>query len=150
MACLFDPEVAEPLSDSFIGAFSEWVEACWFGEREAADRRLAAVLAFPADVVVVGSLSLLARLLEDFDRSEGDVAAALVHHLVVTGPDPERGALIGDVVHAAVSPPAARAAILGRHGVEAVASAALECASFLAQAAANRHGVVPSSIIGEL
>ena len=73
------------------------MEACWFAEREAADDRLQAMLGFPADVVLVGSLSVLAR-----------------------------------------------------HGAESVTGAALECASVLAQAMANRQGVVPSSILLEL
>jgi hypothetical protein len=138
----------EPDAASFVPAFTDWVEACWFGEGDVATRRLEAVLGLPAEVVLVGSLSLLARLLETLaPPGEADVAAALAHHLIITGPDPEREALIRDVVLAACSTPAARAALLARHGAEAVAGAALECASFLTQAEANRQGVVPSSIL---
>jgi hypothetical protein len=133
---------------SFVLAFSEWVEACWFDEREAASRRLEAVLALPPEVVLVGALSVLGRLLERIGPAgDSDVGAALAHHLIVTGPDPEREALIGDVVAAARSTPAARAALLGRHDAGAITAAALECASFLAQAEAERQGVVPSSIL---
>lgn len=139
---------AEPDAPSFALAFTEWVETCWFGERDVAARRLDAVLGFPADVVLVGSLSLLARLLEAFaPAGEAEVAAALAHHLIIMGPDPERETLIREVVLAAGSTPAARAALLARHGAEAITGAALECASFLTQAVANREGVVPSSIL---
>jgi hypothetical protein len=141
----------EPDAPSFVHAFSEWVEACWFDERDVAGPRLEAVLGLPADVVLVGSLSLLARLLEAFaPAGEADVAAALAHHLIITGPDPEREALIRAVVLVAGSTPAARAALLARHGAEAIIAAALECASFLTQAEANRQGVVPSSILDGL
>jgi hypothetical protein len=133
---------------SFVLAFGEWVEACWFGEHEVATRRLEAVLGLPADVVLVGGLSLLGRLLETYiPAQEDDVAAALAHHLVVMGPDPQRESLIRDVVLAARSAPAAQAGLLARHGAEAVIVTALECASFLAQAEAERQGVVPSSIL---
>jgi hypothetical protein len=136
---------------AFVLAFSEWVEACWFAEHDAADNRLQAVLGFPADVVLVGSLSLLARLLQAFNPgAEVEVAAALADHLIITGPDAERETLIRDVVLGAGADPPARVALLARHGAEAVTRAALECASVLAQAMANRHGVVPSSILLEL
>jgi hypothetical protein len=90
----------------FVVAFSEWVEACWFSEQDAADRCL-------------------------------------------EGPDPQREHLIGDVVRGANASPPVRAAILERHGSEAVTGAALECASVLAQAMAERDGVIPSSILLE-
>jgi hypothetical protein len=133
---------------SFVLAFGEWVEACWFGEHEVADRRLEAMLGLPADVVLVGALSLLGRLLEtSIPAREDDVAAALAHHLVVMGPDAQRESLIRDVVLAAKSAPGARAGLLARHGAEAVIVTALECASFLTQAEAERQGVVPSSLL---
>jgi hypothetical protein len=142
---------AEPDLVSFARAFSEWVEACWFGERDAADRGLDTVLAFPANVVFTGSLALLARLLEAFaPAGAADVAAALAQHLIITGPDPEREALIRDVVVAAGSTSAAGAALAERYTVEEITGAALECASLFAQAVANRHGVVPSSILEDL
>jgi hypothetical protein len=141
---------AEAEFDSFAGAFTEWVEACWFGEIDAADLRLEAMLAFPPDVILAGSLSLLTRLLEAFTPAGVvEVAAALAEHLIITGPDPEREQLIRDVVVAAGSRPAARA-LVERHSLEAMIPAALECASLLTQALANRHGVVPSSILDEL
>jgi hypothetical protein len=141
----------EPDAPSFALAFAEWVEACWFDERDDAARRLDALLGFPADVVLVGSLSLLARLLEAFaPAGEAEVAAALAQHLIITGPDPEREALIRDVVLAARSTPSARDLMLARHGAGAITGTALECASFLTQAVANREGVVPSSILEDL
>ena len=109
------------------------------------------MLGFPADVVLVGSLSLLARLLQAFaPGGEAEVAGALADHLIITGPDPERETLIRDVVLGAVASAPDRVALLARHGAEAVTRAALECASVLAQAMANRQGVVPSSILLEL
>lgn len=136
---------------AFVVSFTEWVEACWFDERDMTGRRLDAVLGFPADVVLVGSLSLLARLVEAFGGAGDEaVGAALAHHLIVTGPDPDRQGLIRDVVLAAGAGPAARTALLVRHGSEAVTGAALECASFLTQVLANREGVVPSSILRDL
>ena len=127
------------------------MEACWFAEREAADDRLQAMLGFPADVVLVGSLSVLARLLEAFaPGGQAEMAAALADHLLITGPDPQRETLIRDVVLGAGAGPPARLALLARHGAESVTGAALECASVLAQAMANRQGVVPSSILLEL
>lgn len=142
---------AEADFESFAPVFTEWVEACWFGERDAADRGLEAVLAFPPHVVLLGSLSLLTRLLEAFaPGGEVEVAAALADHLIITGPDPAREQLIRDVVMAAASTPAARAALLERHSAEAITGAALESASLFTQALANRHGVVPSSILDEL
>ena len=142
---------AESDVPAFVVAFSEWVEACWFDERDMTGRRLDAVLGFPADVVLVGSLSLLARLMEAFAAAGAEaVAAAVAHHLIVTGPDPERQALIRDVVLAAGSTPAARGSLLGPHDSEAITRAALECASFLTQVLADREGVVPSSILRDL
>jgi hypothetical protein len=133
---------------SFVLAFGEWVEACWFGEQEAAGRRLEVLLALPTAVVLLGAMSVLGRLLEAMGPAgRDDVGAALAHHLIVTGPDPEREMLIRDVVAAAGSAPAERAALLGRHDSGAIAAAALECASFLTQAEAERQGVVPSSIL---
>ncbi len=141
----------EPDFDSFAAAFTEWVEACWFAEGDNADRRLDALLAFPAHVVLLGSVSLLAGLLEAFaPAGAAEVAAALADHLIITGPDPEREQLIHDVVVAAGATPAARTALLERHSAEAITGAALECASLFTQALANRHGVVPSSILEEL
>jgi hypothetical protein len=135
---------------AFVVAFGEWVEACWFDERADTGRRLDAVLAFPSGVVLVGSLSLLARLVEAAGGGAEDVAAALAQHLIVPGPDPGRQALIRDVVLAAGASPADRASLLGRHDSEAIAGTALECASFLTQVLAERDGVVPSSILEEL
>jgi hypothetical protein len=144
--------VTEAGGPSFVEAFAEWVEACWFAEREAADARLEAVLRFPADQVLTGSLAVLARLLPTFaPAGETEVAGALVEHLLITGPDPKREALIRDVVLGAGSG-AGRGpgALVARHGTEAVTGTALECASVLAQAMANRQGVVPSSILLDL
>ena len=136
---------------AFVLAFSEWVEACWFAEHDTVDNRLQAVLGFPADVVLVGSLSLLAQLLQAFKPGdEVEIAAALADHLIIMGPDPERQALIHDVVLGAGASPPTRVALLARHGAEAVTRTALECASVLAQAMANRQGVVPSSILLDL
>ena len=53
-----------PELDAFVAAFGEWVEACWFAEHDRAPGRLEAVLAFPPDVVLVGALWVLRRLLE--------------------------------------------------------------------------------------
>jgi hypothetical protein len=136
--------------EAFVAAFGEWVEACWFDERSETGRRLDAVLAFPSGVVLVGSLSLLARLVEAAAAPPDEVAGALAEHLIVAGPDPDRHALIRDVVVGAGSPPADRAALLRPHLPEAVARTALECASFLAQVLAERDGVVPSSILEDL
>ena len=58
------PIDAPPDLDAFVAAFGEWVEACWFAEHDRAPARLEALLAFPPDVVLVGSLELLRRLLE--------------------------------------------------------------------------------------
>jgi hypothetical protein len=136
---------------AFVLAFSEWVEACWFAEHDAVDDRLRAVLGFPAEVVLVGSLSLLARLLQAFNPgADAEIAVALAEHLIITGPDPERQTLIRDVVLGAGADPPIRVALLARHGAEAVTRTALECASVLAQAMANRQGVVPSSILFDL
>jgi len=136
---------------AFVEAFSEWVEACWFDERDVTGRRLEVVLRFAPDLVLVGSLSLVARLVPAVaGAGEEHVGAALAHHLVVTGPDPGREALIRDVVLGAGAGPAARADLLARHGSEAVTRAALESASFLTQVLADREGVVPSSILRDL
>ncbi|MGH9036922.1 MAG: hypothetical protein ACRD0O_14255, partial [Acidimicrobiia bacterium] len=75
--------------EAFTAAFAEWVEACWFDEREATDRQLDAVLSFPPGVVLAGSLALLARLVATTGSGGEDVAAALAQHLIVSGPDPE-------------------------------------------------------------
>jgi hypothetical protein len=143
--------------DAFVPAFGEWVEACWFAEHDRATARLEALLAFPPDVVLVGALTVLTRLLELSDPrgfapalgNAGDVGAALANHLLITGPDPERAALIRAVV-AGASPaadPAVRRELLAAYGSEAVTAAALECSSVLAQALANRWGVVPSNVL---
>lgn len=143
----------EPDRPSFVAAFAEWVEACFFDEREAADRRLDTVLGFPAGVVLVESVSLLARLVErsvPAGASAEDLGAALVQHLIVSGSDARREQLICEVVTAAAGPPAARSAVLAAHGTEAVTRAALECASYLAQVVAERDGVVPSVVLEDL
>ncbi len=80
-------------------------------------------------------------------RRAEDVGGALAEHLLITGPDPPREALIRAVVVAAGAGPAARRELLLTYGAEAVEAAALECASVLAQALANRWGVVPSNIL---
>jgi len=141
-----------------VAAFGEWVEACWFAELERANARLEVVAAFPPDVVLVGSLWILGRLLEVNDPrgiapalgDANDVGAALAEHLLITGPDPEREALIRAVVAAAGAGPDARRALLVTYGPEAVEATALECSSVLAQALANRWGVVPSNILEDL
>ena len=139
---------ADPEASTFLTAFTEWVEACWFSERDAADHRLDAVLGFPADVVLVNAMAVLGRLTVAFAPATADeVAGALAQHLVVRRPDPAREALIRDVVAAAAGPSGGRLAVVRLHGGEAVTRAALECASFLAQVAADREGVVPSSIL---
>ena len=155
-----------PDLDAYVAAFGEWVEACWFAEYDPAQARLEALLAFPPDVVLVGALWILARLLERSDPRgmaagiggigeadgvpDGDVAGALAGHLIITGPDPAREALIRAVVGAAGAGPAARRQLLVTYGPEAVEGAALECSSVLAQALANRWGVVPSNILEDL
>ncbi|HVW31500.1 MAG TPA: hypothetical protein VHL53_03075 [Acidimicrobiia bacterium] len=144
-----------PELDDFVTAFGEWVEACWFAENDRAGARLEVLLAFPPDVVLVGALWILARLLERTDPrglapvlgDSADVGSALVQHLLITGPDPEREQVITAVVAAAGSGPAARRELLAAYGPEAVEAAALECSSVLAQALANRWGVVPSNIL---
>jgi len=147
-----------PDLDAFVAAFGEWVEACWFAEQDRVEARLEAVVAFPPDVVLVGSLWILGRLLEVNDPrglapalgEAGDVGAALAEHLLITGPDPAREALIRAVVAAAGAGTEARRALLVTYGAEAVEAAALECSSVLAQALANRWGVVPSNILEDL
>jgi len=134
------------------------VEACWFAERDRADARLEALVAFPPDVVLVGALWILRRLLEVNDPrgvapalgDARDVAGALAEHLLITGPDPAREALIRAVVAAAGAGPEARRMLLASYGPEAVEAAALECSSVLAQALANRWGVVPTNILEDL
>ena len=141
-----------------MAAFGEWVEACWFAELDRANARLEAVTAFPPDVVLVGSLWILGRLLEVNDPrgiapalgDSGEVGTALAEHLLITGPDPDRKAMIEAVVAAAGGAPDARRALLLAYGPEAVEATALECSSVLAQALANRWGVVPSNILEDL
>ena len=141
-----------------MAAFGEWVEACWFAEHDRAEAKLEALLVFPPDVVLVGALTVLTRLLELSDPrgfapvlgdagDAGDIGAALAEHLLITGPDPEREALIRAVVARAGGTPAARRELLTTYGTEAVTAAALECSSVLAQALANRWGVVPSNVL---
>ena len=55
---------ALPDLDAYVAAFGEWAEACWFAEDDRARASLEALLAFPPDVVLVGALWILARLLE--------------------------------------------------------------------------------------
>ena len=112
-------------------------------------------MAFPPDVVLVGALTILRRLLELSDPrglapalgNVADLAGALAEHLLITGPDPAREALIRAVVVAAGGGPEARRQVLLTFGTEAVEGAALECSSVLAQALANRWGVVPTNIL---
>jgi len=149
---------ALPELDAFVAAFGEWVEACWFAEHDRAEGHLEALVAFPPDVVLVGALWILRRLLELNDPrglapalgDVGDVGAALAEHLLITGPDPAREALIRAVVAAAGAGPEARRVLLETYGAEAVEAAALECSSVLAQALANRWGVVPTNILEDL
>ncbi|HEX6380534.1 MAG TPA: hypothetical protein VF180_04765 [Acidimicrobiia bacterium] len=149
---------AQPDLDAFVAAFGEWVEACWFAESERAETRLEALVAFPPEVVLVGSLWILRRLLEVNDPrglapafgDTGDVGGALAEHLLITGPDPAREALIRAVVAAAGAGPEARRVLLAEYGPEAVEAAALECSSVLAQALANRWGVVPTNILEDI
>jgi hypothetical protein len=147
-----------PELDAFVAAFGEWVEACWFAEHDRATERLEALLGFPPDVVLVGSLWTLGRLLEVSDPrglapvlgDPGEMGGALAAHLLVTGADPAREALIRAVVVGAGGTPEARRRLLAVHGSEAVTAVALECSSVLAQALANRWGVVPSNILEDL
>jgi hypothetical protein len=109
------------------------------------------LLAFPVDVVLVGSLELSdPRGLRPALGSAADVGGALAEHLLITGPDPPREALIRAVVTGAGAAPAARRELLVTYGSEAVTATALECSSVLAQALANRWGVVPSNILEDL
>jgi len=141
-----------------VAAFGEWVEACWFAEHDRAEARLEALVGFPPDVILVGALWLLGRLLEVNDPrglapalgDAGDVGGALADHLLITGPDPAREALIRAVVAAAGAGPEARRELLLTYGPEAVEGTALECSSVLTQALANRWGVVPSNILEDL
>ena len=98
---------ALPDLDAYVTAFGEWVEACWFAEQDRTQARLEALLAFPPDVVLVGALWILSRLLElsdprglaigdvvDDDVTAGpDLAGALAAHLIITGPDMPGGEL---------------------------------------------------------
>ena len=144
-----------PDLDAFVAAFGEWVEACWFAEHDRAPARLESLLAFPPDVVLVGALWVLRRLLELSDPrglapalgDSGDMAAALADHLLITGPDPARADLIRAVVAAAGGGPELRREVLTAYGAAAVEGTALECSSVLAQALADRWGVVPSNIL---
>ena len=154
----FQPIDAQPDLDAFVAAFGEWVEACWFAESARADSRLEDLVAFPPDVVLVGALWILRRLLEVNDPrgfapglgDAGDVGAALAEHLLIAGPDPARETLIRAVVTAARTGPEAQRALLATYGTEAVEATALECSSVLAQALANRWGVVPTNILEDL
>ena len=140
---------AESNPGAFVAAFAEWVEACWFDEREVTGARLDAVLGFGPEVVLAGSVAVLGRLVDASATPAGEVAGALAQHLVVSGPDPGRQALIREVVLAAGSP-AGRRALVGRRDSGAVTRTALECASYLAQVLAEQEGVVPSSILRDL
>jgi hypothetical protein len=71
----------------------------------------------------------------------------LAEHLLITGPDPDRERVIRAVVAGAGGGPEVRRDLLVAYGPEAVEAAALECSSVLAQALANRWGVVPSNIL---
>ena len=134
----------EPDARSFLSTFSDWVESLSFGERDAADRALGRLLDLPGELVLGSSLGLVSRLLESFHPAVPyEIAEALVVHLIHPGPDPERAALLRDVVLAAGGQPAR----LAGHETEALAVAAIECASFLTQALADREGVVPSSVL---
>ena len=147
-----------PDLDAFVAAFGEWVEACWFAEHDRAEAGLEALLTFPPEVVLVASLWVLSRLLERSDPrglapglgDAGDVAGALAEHLLITGPDPAREALIRAVVVGAGATAPVRRELLRTYGSEAVTGAALECSSVLTQALANRWGVVPSNILEDL
>ena len=79
-----------------------------------------------------------------------DMGGALAAHLLITGPDPAREELIRAVVVGAAGGPEARRQLLVAYGTEAVEATALECSSVLAQALANRWGVVPSNILEDL
>ena len=57
------------------------------------------------------------------------------------------GILRPDLVARAGAAPGARRELLSTYGAEAVTAAALECSSVLAQALANRWGVVPSNVL---
>lgn len=146
-----------PELEPFVSAFGEWVEACWFAEQDRAQAGLEALLAFPPDVVLVGALTVLARLLERSDPrgfapalgDVDDIGGVLAKHLLITGPDPARETLIRAVVARAGAAPAARRELLATYGSEAVTAAALECSSVLTQALANRWGVVPSNVLDD-
>ena len=128
-------------SPPFAKCFGEWVEACFFGEQERAAEQLDEVLDRPAVVLEAQSLAVIARMLEPFEgASEEELAAALSAHLLAR-PSAEREALIASVIHHARAP---REPI--PDDVDEAATA-LECASFLVQLAAEREGVVPTSIL---
>lgn len=138
----------------FRKAFTDWVEALWFGEREEATRNLEILVELPPEVVLGAALDTLTRLREAFvSRSlEPDLAGALARHLLVAGDDPDRAALIAEVVGMAApeANPAARADVVARRGGAAVTGAALECASLLTQVVAERLGVIPSVVLEDL
>lgn len=138
----------------FRRAFTEWVEALWFDERDDANRALERLVDLPPEVVLAGSLSLLTRLREAFiSRSlEPELAAALAEHLVIGREDPDRAGLIADVMAMAGpdTDPRTRAAVVNRRGGAAVTGAALECSSLLIQVVAERLGVIPSVVLEDL
>jgi len=138
----------------FRRAFTDWVEALWFGERDDANRNLEALVDLPPEVVLAGALSLLTRLREAFvSRSlEPELAGALAEHLMVTRDDPDRAGLIADVISMAGpdADPASRAGVVARRGGAEVTGAALECSSLLTQVVAERLGVVPSVVLEDL
>lgn len=138
----------------FRTAFTEWVEALWFDERDDANRYLEQLVDLPPEVVLAGSLSLLTTLREAFvARSlESELGVALAEHLLIGGDDPERAGLIADVVAMAGpdADPASRAAVVARRGGAAVTGAALECSSLLIQVVAERLGVIPSVVLEDL
>jgi len=138
----------------FRSAFTEWVEALWFDERDDANRNLERLVDLPPEVVMAGSLSLLTRLREAFiSRSlEPELAGALAEHLVIGRDDPDRAELIADVMAMAGpgSDPASRVAVVNYRGGAAVTGAALECSSLLVQVIAERLGVIPSVVLEDL
>ncbi|MGH8999866.1 MAG: hypothetical protein ACRDY7_10815 [Acidimicrobiia bacterium] len=135
---------------AFADTFCEWVEALWFGERDAATARLEALVALPGEVVLAGALGVVRLLVGGRDPEA--VAEAVASHLIVGRPDPPRRALIADVVRmgAPGTSPAERTVLLARHGAAVVSASALECASFLTQVEAERQGVIPSAVLAGL
>lgn len=138
----------------FRRAFTDWVEALWFDEREEANRALEMLVDLPPEVVLAGALSLLTRLREAFvSRSlEPELAGALAEHLMVGRDDPERADLIAEVMSMAGpdADPAGRAAVVAHRGGAAVTGTALECSSLLTQVVAERLGVIPSVVLDDL